>query len=156
MEQHLRDPINYAHVETEEKRLKHDVMAHLAVWGSVCPLAKPIMHLGATSCDITDNADCMIAKSAMKIILSRLYGVISCLRNFSFKWHAQPTLGYTHFQSAQLTTVGKRAAMWLQDLVSDFTAMLGGTAQCKIRGLKGTTGTQASFVLLFGSGNICR
>ncbi|KGG52175.1 hypothetical protein DI09_1p250 [Mitosporidium daphniae] len=150
MELHLLDPIDYDQVQSEEKRLKHDVMAHLSVWGSICPLAKPIMHLGATSCDITDNADCIIARNALKIILARLYGVIRCLRDFSMQWNAQPTLGYTHFQSAQLTTVGKRAATWLQDLVSDFTTISQKIDQCKMRGLKGTTGTQASFVFLFG------
>lgn len=149
MSMHISDPINYKNVETEEKLKLHDVMAHLTEWGRVCPTAKPILHLGATSCDITDNTDCILIKKALIIIIQKLLHLNTYLSMFCEKWKSQPTLGYTHFQSAQLTTVGKRACIWLQDFVSDLNAIQRAHDELLFRGLKGTTGTQASFLALF-------
>lgn len=106
--------IDYKAVEEAEMRTKHDVMAHLSVLGALCPTAKPFLHLGATSCDITDNADILIIKQALFLVLRRLYVVIDGLQEFAGKWQGTPCLSYTHFQAAQLTTIGKRAAIWLQ------------------------------------------
>ena len=113
------DDINYADAEAREKEIRHDVMSHVYAYGLQCPLAKPIIHLGATSCYVGDNTDLIIMKEALLLIRKRLYKAISLLSDFALRWKDQPTLAFTHFQPAQPTTVGKRATLWIQDLVMD-------------------------------------
>ena len=132
-----------------EKRLRHDVMAHVHTFGEAAPAAKAIIHLGATSQYVVDNADLIIQREAMEILCRRLACAIDALASFAVKWKDQPTLGYTHFQPAQLTTVGKRATLWAQDYVLDLEALEHRMATMRFRGVKGTTGTQASFLSLF-------
>ena len=143
------DAINFRRAEALEKELRHDVMAHVHAFGEQCPSARAIIHLGATSCDITDNADLVAMRSACDILLGRLVTVIARLAAFAKQHRKQPTLGFTHYQPAQLTTVGKRACLWLWDLVCDYHAVEAVRANLRFRGIKGTTGTQASFLRLF-------
>jgi adenylosuccinate lyase len=143
------DAIDYALAADWEKRLRHDVMAHVHAFESAAPAAQGIIHLGATSQYVVDNADLIIMRQAMRLIASRLVAAIAALADFAEKWKDLPTLGYTHFQPAQLTTVGKRATLWLQDLLIDLQEIEHRIATLKFRGVKGTTGTQASFLALF-------
>jgi len=148
MEAHLTD-IDYEVVAAREKEVKHDVMAHLYAYGKAAPLAAGIMHLGATSCYVTDNADLVIYKEALLLVKKELSTAIKALWAFADQYKALPTLGYTHYQPAQLVTVGKRATLWLQDLVTDLQDLDELLADMKFLGCRGTTGTEASFMELF-------
>jgi adenylosuccinate lyase len=143
------DDIDFAKAAAYERRFRHDVMAHIHAYGDVAPLARDIIHLGATSCYVTDNADLTLMRDGLKLVRDRLVGVIDALAGFAEKWRELPTLGFTHFQPAQLTTVGKRATLWLYDLVLDLHELEHRIATLRFRGVKGTTGTQASFLSLF-------
>ena len=141
--------INYIEAEEKEKEVRHDVMAHIYAYGKLCPDAKAIIHLGATSCYVGDNADLIIIHKALEIVKKTLVNVIDKLSKFAVKYKDMPTLGFTHFQPAQLTTVGKRAALWIQDLTMDYEELERLLNEKKLRGVKGTTGTQDSFMALF-------
>lgn len=145
----FKDDINYDIAVEREKAVRHDVMAHIYAYGKQCPKAKPIIHLGATSCYVGDNADIIIMTEAIKIIKIKVLSVISKLSDFALKYKDMPTLGFTHFQAAQLTTVGKRACLWIQDLMMDIENIDFCIESVKLLGSKGTTGTQASFMELF-------
>jgi adenylosuccinate lyase len=145
-----RDTFDWDRVAELEKELRHDVMAHIHHFGELAPSAKPIIHLGATSCFVTDNADLVIYRSAMQLVARRLAAVMANLGEFAKQWRSQPCLGYTHFQVAQPVTVGKRACMWAQDFALDFDEILRVADWLPFRGVKGTTGTQATFLLLAG------
>jgi adenylosuccinate lyase len=149
MKAHL-DDIDFAKVAEYEKRFRHDVMAHIHAYGDVAPAAKGVIHLGATSCFVTDNGDLIQMKRGLELLRARLISVIRALATFAARWADEPTLGYTHLQAAQLTTVGKRATLWMQDLVLDLADIDHRLANLPMRGVKGTTGTQASFLELFG------
>ncbi len=149
MEAHV-DDINYEDAERFEKELRHDVMAHIHAYGKLCPGAMPIIHLGATSCYVGDNTDIILMREGLLIIRARLVNVIARLSDFAMKYKALPTLGFTHFQPAQLTTVGKRATLWLNELLMDLEETDRRIDCLKLLGSKGTTGTQASFLELFG------
>ena len=143
---------NHLNLETarkKEREVRHDVMAHVHAYGEQCPLAMPILHLGATSCYVGDNTDILLMAEGLKLLKNKLLTAMDHLAAFAEKHKALPTLGFTHFQPAQLTTVGKRAALWLQDLYLDFEEMENVQAVLRLRGVKGTTGTQASFLTLF-------
>ncbi|MDR1840603.1 MAG: adenylosuccinate lyase [Holophagales bacterium] len=144
-----QDEVDLASIAAYESRMRHDVMAAIHAWGDQAPAARPIIHLGATSCFVTDNGDLLIAHQALSLIRQRLKDVIAALSLFADKWKSQPTLGFTHFQPAQPTTVGKRAALWIQDLLLDLADLEHVIKTTPIRGIKGTTGTQASFLELF-------
>ena len=148
MQAHLTD-IDYEVVAAREKEVKHDVMAHLYAYGKAAPSAAGIMHLGATSCYVTDNADLVIYREALLLIKKQLLSAIKALWAFADKYKSLPTLGYTHYQPAQLVTVGKRATLWLQDLVTDLHDLEALLADMKFLGCRGTTGTEASFMELF-------
>ncbi|XP_023297359.2 adenylosuccinate lyase [Lucilia cuprina] len=141
--------IDFEAAAAEERLTRHDVMAHVHVFAKQCPLAAPIIHLGATSCYVGDNTDLLILRDALDLLLPRVASVIYCLKEFALKYKSQPTLGFTHLQPAQLTTVGKRACLWIQDLVMDERALRRCREDLRCRGVKGTTGTQASFLQLF-------
>ena len=143
------DHIDFEAVAAYEKRLRHDVMAHVHAFGDVAPAAKPFIHLGATSAYVTDNADLILMRSGLDLLRGRILDVLRALAAFAEKWRDQPTLGYTHLQPAQPTTVGKRATLWMQDLVLDVTDLDYRRRTLPFRGVKGTTGTQASFLPLF-------
>lgn len=143
------DDINYEVAEMKEKEVRHDVMAHVYAYGVQCPKAKPIIHLGATSTYVGDNADIIIYRDALNIIKKKLVNAIYVLSQFALKYKNLPTLGFTHFQPAQLVTVGKRASLWLQDLWLDYQDLEYRISNMKMLGVKGTTGTQASFMELF-------
>lgn len=145
----FQDNINYEVAEKREKEVRHDVMAHVFAYGEQCPKAKPIIHLGATSCYVGDNTDIIIMKEGLLLIRNKLINVISLLSEFALKYKAMPALAYTHLQPAQLTTVGKRATLWLNELVMDLEELDFRIDSLKLLGSKGTTGTQASFVELF-------
>ncbi len=149
MRAHL-DDIDFGAVAEYEKRFRHDVMAHIHAFGDVAPAAKGVIHLGATSCFVTDNGDLIQMRRGLELLRGRLVAVIRALATFAKEWKSEPALGYTHLQPAQLTTVGKRATLWLQDLVLDLADIDHRIAQIPMRGVKGTTGTQASFLELFG------
>ncbi|MBQ4516292.1 MAG: adenylosuccinate lyase, partial [Clostridia bacterium] len=146
-----QDDINYDVAVAREKEVRHDVISHVYAYGVQCPKAKGIIHLGATSCYVGDNTDIIIMTQAMKIVRKKLVNVIAHLADFTMKYKDMPTLGFTHFQPAQLTTVGKRATLWLQDLVMDLEDLEHQIKKAKLLGSKGTTGTQASFLELFDS-----
>jgi adenylosuccinate lyase len=148
MREHL-DDIDYGAVARYEQDFRHDVMAHIHAFGDVAPAARPYIHLGATSAYVTDNADLVIMREALGVLRGKVIGVLAALRDFAKTWRAEPTLGYTHLQPAQLTTVGKRATLWMQDLVIDLQDLTTRQAALPLRGVKGTTGTQASFLELF-------
>jgi len=148
LEAHITD-IDYAVVSAKEKEIRHDVMAHIYAYGEVCPKAKGIIHLGATSCYVTDNADLILYRQALSYIRNELWHVISILKDFALRYKAMPTLGYTHLQPAQLVTVGKRACLWIQDLLNDATELDFVLSQIRFLGCRGTTGTEASFMELF-------
>lgn len=141
--------IDFEAAAEEESLTRHDVMAHVHVFAKLCPLAAPIVHLGATSCFVGDNTDLIIMKDGFNILLPRLAAVIRNLAQFAEEYKSLPTLGFTHLQPAQLTTVGKRATLWLYDLIMDERALSRARDDLKFRGAKGTTGTQASFLQLF-------
>lgn len=145
---HIED-IDYDVVAAKEKEIRHDVMAHVFAFGQKCPSAKGIIHLGATSCYVTDNADLYILKQALLVIRKKILLVMKKLSEFALKYKDLPTLGFTHFQPAQPVTVGKRAALWLHDLLMDLEDVDYVTCSLKMLGSKGTTGTQASFLALF-------
>jgi adenylosuccinate lyase len=144
-----KDNINYDVAKREEKIVRHDVMAHVHAYGEQCPTAKGIIHLGATSCYVGDNTDLMIMRDALILIRKRLIHVVSSLSGFADANKSLATLGFTHFQPAQLVTVGKRATLWLQDLLMDLEELSFVIDTLKLLGCKGTTGTQASFLNLF-------
>ena len=143
------DDINYDAAKAREKEVRHDVMSHVYAYGLQCPNAKGIIHLGATSCYVGDNTDLIIMTEGLKLIRKKLINVIANLADFAEKHKALPTLGFTHFQPAQPTTVGKRATLWLQDLLMDLEDLDHVLGTMKLLGSKGTTGTQASFLELF-------
>ena len=149
MEAH-RDDVNYEVAEAREKEVRHDVMAHVYAFGKQCPKAEPIIHLGATSCYVGDNADVLALREASKIVLKKAAQVLRNLKAFAVKYRALPCLGYTHLQPAQLTTVGKRATLWMYELSSDIEELEHRLDKLLLLGSKGTTGTQASFLELFG------
>jgi adenylosuccinate lyase len=132
-----------------ERELRHDVMAHIHAYGDQCPKARGIIHLGATSCYVTDNSELIAMREGLAILRNQLVSLVAALRSFALEWRTLPTLGFTHFQPAQATTVGKRACLWLQDLVHDLEELDHAEARVYFRGVKGTTGTQASFLELF-------
>ncbi|HJW32197.1 MAG TPA: adenylosuccinate lyase [Holophagaceae bacterium] len=144
-----QDAVDLDAIAKHEAALRHDVMAAIHAWGDQAPTARPIVHLGATSCFVTDNGDLLICHEALRLLRSRLQDVIAALAKFAGEWKDQPTLGFTHFQSAQPTTVGKRASLWLQDLLLDLEDLDHLIKTTPVRGVKGTTGTQASFLELF-------
>ena len=143
------DDIDYELAAKFEREVRHDVMAHVKAYGEYAKKAMPIIHLGATSCFVNCNAEAMMLYDALEIILKKLVNVIEKLKNFALKYKNLPTLGFTHLQPAQLTTVGKRATLWLQDLEMDYVNLMHARENIKLRGVKGTTGTQASFLELF-------
>ena len=148
LEAHL-DDIDYAVAAAREKEVRHDVMAHVYAYGKVAPSAAGIIHLGATSCYVTDNADIVLYRDGLKYLRSELLKVVANLRDFADTYKALPTLGYTHYQPAQLVTVGKRATLWMQDLLSDLEELDFVIDNMKFLGCRGTTGTEASFLDLF-------
>ena len=143
------DNINFEVAEKYEREVRHDVMAHVKAFGEQAPSAKPIIHLGATSCFVDCNSEVMILADALEIIKVKLVNVMDKLSKFALKYKDLPTLGFTHLQPAQLSTVGKRATLWLQDLTMDYNNLVNLQNSIKLRGVKGTTGTQASFMELF-------
>lgn len=145
-----RDNINYDVAEAREREVRHDVMSHVYAFGVQCPKAEPIIHLGATSCYVGDNTDIVILREASRIIMQKAAQVLKNLSEFALKYKALPCLAYTHLQPAQLTTVGKRATLWMNELVTDINNLEYQLSNLKLLGSKGTTGTQASFMELFG------
>ena len=143
------DKIDFKAVAAYEKRFRHDVMAHVHAFADVAPAAKPFIHLGATSAYVTDNADLILMRRGLNLLRDRLLEVLRSLAAFAERWRDHPTLGYTHLQPAQLTTVGKRATLWMQDLVLDIEDIDYRRRTLPFRGVKGTTGTQATFLELF-------
>lgn len=148
LEAHI-DDIDYEAAAEREKLVRHDVMSHVYAYGLACPKAKGIIHLGATSCYVGDNTDIIIMRDALKIVRRKLLNVISQLSDFAMKYKAMPCLAYTHLQPAQLTTVGKRAALWINELLTDLDEVEYRLSTMQLLGSKGTTGTQASFMELF-------
>jgi adenylosuccinate lyase len=147
----FRDKINFDAARKHEIRVKHDVMAHIHAYGDQCPDASPIIHLGATSAYVQDNADLILLRNGMKILLKKVVNVIDALVVFSHKNRDLITLGYTHYQPAQLTTVGKRACLWMQDFILDIEDLENRIENLRFRGAKGTIGTQNSFMVLFNN-----
>ncbi|MFT5286778.1 MAG: adenylosuccinate lyase [Planctomycetota bacterium] len=145
---HAED-IDYESAGQYEKKLRHDVMAHVHAWGDQCPEARSIIHLGATSCYVGDNTDLVVMRDGLQIVKQRLVSVSQSLRDFALEWRNEPALGLTHYQPAQATTVGKRACLWLQNLMMDLDDLEHAAGSIAFRGVKGTTGTQASFLELF-------
>jgi adenylosuccinate lyase len=143
------DDIDFRKADEHERRLRHDVMAHIHTLAELCPTAKDVIHLGATSCYVTDNTDLLLMREGLCLLRDRLVGVIDALARFAHQWRDLATLGYTHFQPAQLTTVGKRACLWCYDFVLDLEELEHRLSTMRFRGAKGTTGTQASFLTLF-------
>jgi adenylosuccinate lyase len=145
---HVED-IDFALAEKYERKLRHDVMAHIHTYGDAAPGAHDIIHLGATSCSVTDNTDLILMREGLGLLRDRLVGVIDALGRFAARWRSEPTVGFTHFQPAQLTTVGKRACLWCHDFLLDLEEIEHRIDTLRFRGVKGTTGTQASFLALF-------
>lgn len=143
------DSINYEVAEAREKEVRHDVMSHVYAYGQQCPGAAGIIHLGATSCFVGDNTDIIVMADALRLVRRKLVGVLDILGRFAAQYRDLPCLGYTHLQAAQLTTVGKRATLWMNELVMDLEDLDVRISGLKLRGAKGTTGTQASFLALF-------
>ena len=148
MAAHLED-IDFAAVEAKEKELRHDVMSHIHVFGTQCPDAMPVIHLGATSCYVTDNSELIQMKNGLKLIQAKLLKLMDQMRKFCRTYADMPTLGFTHYQVAQLTTVGKRFSLYLQDFLIDYEQLNFQLENLPFRSVKGTTGTQASFLALF-------
>ncbi len=144
-----KDEINYEVAAEREKLVRHDVMAHVYAYGTQCPKAKPIIHLGATSCYVGDNTDIIIMTQALNLVKKKMINLLDRLSKFAVEYKDLPCLAFTHFQPAQPTTLGKRASLWLQDLLMDFDAIEYQISCMKLLGSKGTTGTQASFMELF-------
>jgi adenylosuccinate lyase len=143
------DTIDFEAANAYERRFRHDVMAHVHALGDAAPVARPIIHLGATSCYVTDNADLILIRAALQIVREKVVASIDALASFAETWRELPCLGYTHFQPAQLVTVGKRASLWCHELVLDLSEIERRLSDLKLLGVKGTTGTQASFLALF-------
>ncbi len=143
------ETIDFEAANAYERRFRHDVMAHIHAFGDAAPVARPIIHLGATSCFVTDNADLILIREALRIVRDKTVAAIDALATFAQSWKDLPCLGYTHFQPAQLVTVGKRATLWCHELVLDLGEIERRLADLKLLGVKGTTGTQASFLALF-------
>ena len=143
------DDIDFAAAARYERKLRHDVMAHVHTYGDLCPEARPIIHLGATSCYVTDNTDLLLLREGLQMLAGRLAAVIDALATFAAKYRDVPCLGFTHLQPAQPTTVGKRACLWAYDFVMDLAEIEHRITSLKALGSKGTTGTQASFLELF-------
>ena len=148
LEAHITD-IDYEKAAQWEKKLRHDVMAHVHTYGELCPKAMPIIHLGATSCYVGDNTDVILMKEALELCRDKIVRVLGHLAKFADEYKALPTLGFTHFQAAQLVTVGKRATLWMNELLMDLQEVEYRLSTLKLLGSKGTTGTQASFLELF-------
>ncbi len=148
LEAHLTD-IDYEKAAQWEKKLRHDVMAHVHTYGELCPKAKPIIHLGATSCYVGDNTDVILMREGLELVRDKVVRVLAHLADFADKYKALPTLGFTHFQAAQLVTVGKRATLWMNELLMDMEEIEHRISTLALLGSKGTTGTQASFLELF-------
>ena len=144
-----KDDINYEDAIAREKLVRHDVMSHVYAYGLQCPKAKGIIHLGATSCYVGDNTDVILMREALQLVRKKIIGVLANLAKFAEEYKAMPCLAYTHCQPAQLTTVGKRATLWMNELYMDLEEIDHQISQLALRGVKGTTGTQASFVELF-------
>ena len=156
LEAHITD-IDYELAARKERELRHDVMAHIHTYGAQCPKAMPIIHLGATSCYVGDNTDVILMREGLELIRDQLVRVLDALSRFAHRYKALPTLGFTHFQAAQLVTVGKRATLWMNDLLQDLDEVEYRISNLKLLGCKGTTGTQASFLELFeGDHEKCR
>ena len=156
MQAHLTD-IDYELAAQKEQELRHDVMAHIHTFGAQCPKAMPIIHLGATSCYVGDNTDIILMREGLALIRDKLVRTLDHLAQFARRYRALPTLGFTHFQAAQLVTVGKRATLWMYDLLLDLEEVEQRMAKLQLLGCKGTTGTQASFLELFeGDHEKCR
>ncbi|MBR2971166.1 MAG: adenylosuccinate lyase [Clostridia bacterium] len=151
MKKYVSD-INYDVIAAREKVVRHDVMAHVFGFAHQAKTAEPIIHLGATSCFVTDNAEVIVIDNALKLVQKKLVAVMDKLARFALKYKSLPMLGYTHLQPAQLTTLGKRVCLWIQDLLLDYESLSELLAKIRLRGVKGTTGTQASFLELFGDG----
>ncbi len=143
-----RDQFDWQRVAELERALRHDVMAHVHHYGELAPSARPILHLGATSCFVTDNADLIVYRRALELVEQRLVAVLGALAGFASQWRSEPCLGYTHFQVAQPVTVGKRACLWAQDFALDLDEVRRVVGWLPFRGVKGTTGTQATFLAL--------
>ena len=148
MRAHLED-IDFERARAHEAKTRHDVMAHIHTFGEAAPKAKPIIHLGATSCYVGDNTDLILIRESLEIILSKAVNVLGRLKDFALQYKDLATLGYTHYQPAQVVTVGKRACLWTQDMLFDVLDLDACIASLRCRGVKGTTGTQASFLALF-------
>ena len=148
LEAHITD-IDYEKAAQWEKKLRHDVMAHVHTYGELCPKAMPIIHLGATSCYVGDNTDVILMREGLILVRNKLVQVLDALAKFAREYKALPTLGFTHFQAAQLVTVGKRATLWMNELLMDLQEVEYRISTLKLLGSKGTTGTQASFLELF-------
>src|SRR4051812_3124202 len=144
------ETIDFAAAERYERRFRHDVMGHIHALGDGAPLARPIIHLGATSCYVTDNADLILIREALQLVRDQLVAATLAFADFAARWKDLPCLGYTHFQPAQLVTVGKRATLWCLELILDLGEIERRITDLKFLGVKGTTGTQASFLALFG------
>ncbi len=143
------DDINYDVARAQEKKVRHDVMSHVFAYGEQATKAKPIIHLGATSCYVGDNTDIIIMNEALQLVKDKLINIIDKLSKFALEYKDMPTLGFTHYQPAQLTTVGKRATLWIEDLLMDLKDIEHQLSKRELRGVKGTTGTQATFLSLF-------
>ena len=148
MRAHLED-IDFEKARAYESKTRHDVMAHIHAYGDVAPTAKPIIHLGATSCYVGDNTDLILLREGLEILLAKAVAVLAKLKAFALQWKDLPTLGYTHYQPAQVVTVGKRACLWMQDLAFDIEDIEAQIKRLRCRGEKGTTGTGASYLALF-------
>ena len=148
LEAHVED-IDYDRAAQWEKKLRHDVMAHVHTYGELCPKAMPIIHLGATSCYVGDNTDVILMREGLELVREKVVRVLARLAEFADKYKALPTLGFTHFQAAQLVTVGKRATLWMNELLMDLEEIEHRISTLALLGSKGTTGTQASFLELF-------
>ena len=148
LREHAED-VDYEAAERYERELRHDVMAHVHAWGDQCPGARGIIHLGATSCFVGDNTDLITMRDGLALVRRQLLGVLARLDTFAKEWRELPTLGLTHYQPAQATTVGKRACLWIQDLLHDLEDLDHAARHVRFRGVRGTTGTQASFLALF-------
>ena len=148
LEAHVED-IDYDRAAQWEKKLRHDVMAHVHTYGELCPKAMPIIHLGATSCYVGDNTDVILMREGLELVRDKIVRVLAHLADFADKYKALPTLGFTHFQAAQLVTVGKRATLWMNELLMDLEEIVHRISTLALLGSKGTTGTQASFLELF-------
>ena len=147
----FKDDINFEEAKAREKEVRHDVMSHVYAYGLQCPSAKGIIHLGATSCYVGDNTDIILMAEGLKLLRKKLISAIARLSDFAEKYAALPTLAYTHYQAAQPTTVGKRATLWINELLLDLEDLDYVLSTLKLLGSKGTTGTQASFLELWRS-----